>query len=64
MATVDASFPMETPTPGRTNPGPTTLRHHDTVIGTLRRAGFSVEMAAHAYSLLESYIYGFALEEA
>jgi hypothetical protein len=34
------------------------------VIGTLRRAGFSVEMAAHAYSLLDSYIYGFALQEA
>jgi hypothetical protein len=31
------------------------------VIGKLRAAGFSVEMAAHAYSLLDSYIYGFAL---
>jgi AcrR family transcriptional regulator len=48
----------------RTNPGPATLRHHDAVLGTLRRAGFSVELAAHAYSLLDSYIYGFALEEA
>ena len=48
----------------RTNPGPATLRHHDSVIGTLRRAGFSIQMAAHAYSLLDSYIYGFALEEA
>jgi hypothetical protein len=48
----------------RANPGPATLRHHDAVLGTLRRAGFSVEMAAHADSLLDSYIYGFALEEA
>ena len=47
----------------RTNPGPETLRHHDAVVGTLRRAGFSIEMAAHAYSLLDSYIYGFALQE-
>jgi AcrR family transcriptional regulator len=45
----------------RRNPGPANLRHHDAVIGRLRSAGFSVEMAAHAYSLLDSYIYGFAL---
>jgi AcrR family transcriptional regulator len=48
----------------RTNPGPATLRHHDAVIGTLRRGGFPIALAAHAYSLLDSYIYGFALEEA
>ena len=48
----------------RTSPGPATLRHHDTVIGSLRDAGFSVEMAAHAFSVLDSYIYGFALQEA
>ena len=48
----------------RKNPGPATLRHHDAVIGTLRGAGFSVEMTAHAYALLDSYIYGFALQEA
>jgi hypothetical protein len=40
------------------------LRHHDAVIGTLRGAGFSVEMAGHAFSVLDSYIYGFALQEA
>jgi Tetracyclin repressor-like, C-terminal domain/Bacterial regulatory proteins, tetR family len=45
----------------RRRPGPANLRHHDAVIGRLRAAGFSVEMAAHAYSLLDSYIYGFAL---
>jgi len=32
----------------RTAPGPATLRHHDSVLGTLRRAGFSIELAAHA----------------
>jgi AcrR family transcriptional regulator len=48
----------------RKSPGPATLRHHDAVIGTLRRAGFSVEMTAHAYALLDSYVYGFALQEA
>jgi hypothetical protein len=29
------------------------------VIGTLRRAGFSVELAVRAFSALDSYIYGF-----
>ena len=48
----------------RTSPGAATLRHHDAVIGSLREAGFSVEMAAHAFSVLDSYIYGFALQEA
>jgi AcrR family transcriptional regulator len=47
----------------RSTPGPATLHHHDTVIGTLRAAGFSVVMTAHAYSLLDSYIYGFAMQE-
>lgn len=48
----------------RTTPGPATLRHHDAIIGTLRAAGFSVELTAHAYALLDSYVYGFALQEA
>jgi hypothetical protein len=48
----------------RKSPGPATLRHHDAVLGTLRRAGFTVEMTAHAYALLDSYVYGFALQEA
>jgi AcrR family transcriptional regulator len=48
----------------RTSPGPATLRHHDAVLGCLRRAGFSLELVGHAYSLLDSYIYGFALQEA
>ena len=48
----------------RANPGPATLRHHDATLATLRAAGFSVAMTAHAYALLDSYIYGFALQEA
>jgi AcrR family transcriptional regulator len=47
----------------RTSPGPATLRHHDAVIGSLREGGFSIELAAHAFSALDSYIYGFALAE-
>jgi AcrR family transcriptional regulator len=48
----------------RRTPGPANIRHHDAVLGVLRDAGFPVELAAHAYSLLDSYIYGFALQEA
>ena len=48
----------------RGTPGPATLRHHDATIGTLRAAGFSVEMTAHAYALIVCYVYGFALQEA
>jgi AcrR family transcriptional regulator len=45
----------------RANPGPASLRHHDAVIGSLLAGGFDMAMAAHAYSLLDAYIYGFAL---
>ncbi|HET6562557.1 MAG TPA: TetR/AcrR family transcriptional regulator C-terminal domain-containing protein [Marmoricola sp.] len=48
----------------RTSPGPATLRHHDVIIGTLRRAGFSVTDTAHAYAVLDAFVYGFALQEA
>ena len=47
----------------RATPGPATLRHHDAVLGSLRTAGFSVDMAAHAYSILDGYVYGFTLTE-
>jgi AcrR family transcriptional regulator len=47
----------------RSSPGSATLRHHDAVIGCLRDAGFSVDLTAHAYSVLDAYIYGFALQE-
>ena len=32
----------------RMRPGPANLRHHDSVIGCLREAGFSIEMTMHA----------------
>jgi len=48
----------------RTTPGPATLRHHDAVLGCLRDGGFSIEMTAHAYALIDAFIYGFALQEA
>ena len=47
----------------RVQPGPATLRHHDSVLRNLRDSGFSIEMAAHSYSVLDSYIYGFTLNE-
>ncbi|MFE9338250.1 TetR/AcrR family transcriptional regulator [Streptomyces sp. NPDC007063] len=47
----------------RSHPGSATLRHHDAVIGALRSGGFSVSMAAHAVSLIDSYLYGFVLQE-
>jgi AcrR family transcriptional regulator len=48
----------------RATPGPATLHHLDAIIGTLRRGGFSVQLAAHALSVIDGYIYGFALQEA
>ncbi|MGD8486408.1 MAG: TetR/AcrR family transcriptional regulator [Chloroflexota bacterium] len=48
----------------RQDPGPATLRHHDAVLGCLRRAGLSLALTAHAYAIVDSYVYGFALEEA
>ncbi|WJV44275.1 TetR/AcrR family transcriptional regulator [Streptomyces flavofungini] len=47
----------------RSRPGPATLRHHDAVIGALRAGGFSVAMTAHAFSLIDSYLYGFVIQE-
>jgi AcrR family transcriptional regulator len=48
----------------RHRPGPATLRHHDAVIGRLRRSGLSIPMAAHANSVMDAYIYGFAINQA
>ena len=45
------------------HPGPANLRNHNAVMGCLRKAGFSFEMAIHAYSVQDAYIYGFALQE-
>ncbi len=47
----------------RATPGPESLRRHDAVLAILRAAGFTVELAGHAYSVVDSYVYGFALQE-
>lgn len=48
----------------RRAPGPATLQHHDAVLGCLRNGGLSVEMTAHAYAVIDAFIYGFAIQEA
>lgn len=48
----------------RPSPGPAVLRHHDAVLATLRRGGLSWELTAHGYATLDSFVYGFALQEA
>jgi AcrR family transcriptional regulator len=47
----------------RRTAGPALLEHHDAVLGCLRRDGFSVALAAHAFAVLDSYVYGFVLTE-
>ncbi|MFN8081187.1 MAG: TetR/AcrR family transcriptional regulator [Kineosporiaceae bacterium] len=48
----------------RTRPGPETLRQHDAMLGTFRAAGFSLPATAHAYAVVDAFVYGFALQEA
>ena len=45
------------------HPGAANLRNHNAVMGCLRKAGFPFEMAVHAYSVQDAYIYGFALQQ-
>ncbi|OFW61427.1 MAG: hypothetical protein A2133_06250 [Actinobacteria bacterium RBG_16_64_13] len=45
------------------HPGPATLRYVDSVLGSLRRAGFTPNMASRAFWVLDSYIYGFARQQ-
>lgn len=47
----------------RTSPGPANLRHHEAVTACLRKAGFPVVMATHVNWLLDSLVYGYALQE-
>jgi len=47
----------------RGSSGPSALRYFDWVLGTLIRAGFSIDDAARAFSTLDSYIYGFGIEQ-
>jgi AcrR family transcriptional regulator len=47
----------------RMHPGPASATHHNATMGCLREAGFPFKDAVHGYSLLDSYTYGFALQE-
>ena len=47
----------------RRSPGFANLRHHDATLGFLRRTGFDVHAAGHAYALLDAYVLGFVLQE-
>ncbi|MDA3950102.1 MAG: TetR/AcrR family transcriptional regulator C-terminal domain-containing protein [Spirochaeta sp.] len=47
----------------RVNAGPGMLRYVDATVGCLHDAGFSYEMADHIWNAMDSYIYGFTLQE-
>jgi len=47
----------------RRSPGMATLQHHDAVIGCLRAGGFTVRGSAHAFATLDSFVFGFVLQE-
>ncbi len=46
----------------RETSAPSRMLYLDWVIGTLVTAGFSLDGAARAFSLLDSYIYGFSIQ--
>ena len=43
--------------------GPSVLRYLDATLGALRSAGFSIENAGYAFTMLDSYIYGHIVQE-
>lgn len=43
----------------RLSSSPSRLRYFDAIVGALLGAGFSLELAAHAISILDCYVYGF-----
>lgn len=47
----------------RPNAGAQTLRHHDSMVGCLREAGFSWPMVSHTMVLLDAHLYGFMVQE-
>jgi AcrR family transcriptional regulator len=51
------------PLVSRVNVGPALLRYVDATLGCLVEAGFSFEMADHAWNAIDSHIYGFTLQE-
>lgn len=51
------------PLVARVNVGPAMLRYVDATLGCLCQAGFSLELADHAWNAMDSHIYGFTLQE-
>ncbi|NJR37802.1 MAG: TetR/AcrR family transcriptional regulator [Leptolyngbyaceae cyanobacterium CSU_1_4] len=51
------------PLVSRINVGSAMLRYVDATLGCLREAGFSYELADHAWNAIDSHIYGFTLQE-
>ncbi|MBO6574422.1 MAG: TetR/AcrR family transcriptional regulator C-terminal domain-containing protein [Rhodothermales bacterium] len=47
----------------RVNTGPNMLRYVDGTIGALRAGGFSIDLVDQAWGILDSYVYGFVLQE-
>jgi AcrR family transcriptional regulator len=47
----------------RINVGPAMLRYINATLGCLLEAGFSDEMADHAWNAIDSHIYGYTLQE-
>lgn len=47
----------------RMRPGPANLFQHNAMMGCLRRAGFSFRTTVHVTSVLDAYVYGFAMQE-
>lgn len=48
----------------RRNPGPANLQGHEACLEVLRTHGFSLPATAHAYAVLDAFVYGFSLQEA
>ncbi|ABS05917.1 TetR/AcrR family transcriptional regulator C-terminal domain-containing protein [Kineococcus radiotolerans] len=64
VRTVLARHPWAAPVvQSRAHPGPTALAHLDALIGVLRGAGFPVPLTAHALSVVDAYVHGFAVQE-
>jgi AcrR family transcriptional regulator len=64
VRTVLARHPWAVPVvQSRAHPGPSALGHLDALIGVLRGAGFPVRLTAHALSVVDAYVYGFAVQE-
>lgn len=47
----------------RRTPGPANLAYHEANLACLRSGGFSARQVAHAYAVLDAFVYGFVLQE-